>query len=86
MSKGGIIAFLGFLVVLMPFLGIPESIKTVAVVSAGAAIIFLGVLVREERRWLMRAISGGHESDAYTENAVPTAERSLYEKASHPSA
>ena len=70
MSKGGLITILGFLLALMPFLGIPLGVKTVLVVLFGALVMFLGVLVREERRLLMRALQGDSEADAYTENSA----------------
>lgn len=71
MSKGGLVTLLGFVLALLPFLGIPLAVKTALAVVSGVVIMALGVLVREERRWLMRALSGDHQADAYTENSVP---------------
>lgn len=71
MSKGGLITILGFLLALMPFLGIPLAVKTVLTVLFGALVMFLGVLVREERRLMMRALRGDTATDAYTESSVP---------------
>ena len=34
----------------------------------GVAILVLGFLVREERKWIIRALKGDHQVDAYTEN------------------
>lgn len=70
MSKAGLITLLGFLSAVLPFLGIPTLFKTILFVIFGLLIMGLGFLVREERRWLMRAISGDHEKDAYTENGM----------------
>ena len=70
MSKAGIITFLGFLSALLPFLGIPSVFKSILFVVFGLLIMGLGFLVREERRWLMRAIKGDHKKDAYTENGT----------------
>ncbi|MEK7613571.1 MAG: hypothetical protein AAB439_01680 [Patescibacteria group bacterium] len=70
MSKAGLIALLGFVLAVMPFLGIPTGAKTLLSVVGGLLILALGFLVREERRWLMRALKGDHQTDAYTENGA----------------
>lgn len=70
MSKAGLIVLLGFLVVILPFLGIPTVAKTVILLIDGVLIMALAFLVREERRLLMRALSGDHSTDAYTENSA----------------
>lgn len=70
MSKGGLITILGFFLALLPFLGIPVAAKTILAVVFGVTVMVLGVLVREERRWLMRALSGDTQADAYTENSA----------------
>lgn len=70
MSKGGLITILGFALAVLPFLGIPLVVKTGLAVVFGLLVMALGFLVREERRWLMRALSGDHEADAYTENGA----------------
>ena len=76
MSKGGLITLLGFLLAIMPFLGVPSTFKIICAVVFGIMIMALGFLVREERKWLMRALSGDHQADAYTESRVPKAETS----------
>lgn len=70
MSKAGLIALIGFLSALLPFLGIPILAKTVLAAVFGVLVMALGFLVREERRWLLRALSGDHQTDAYTENGT----------------
>lgn len=70
MSKAGLIALLGGLLALMPFIGIPSAAKVGLTVLFGGVVLILGFLVREERRWLMRALSGDHQTDAYTENGA----------------
>jgi hypothetical protein len=70
MSKAGLIVLLGFVVVVLPFLGIPTVAKAVVLFVAGLLVMVLGFLVREERRLLMRALSGDHSTDAYTENSA----------------
>lgn len=70
MSKGGLITFLGFLLALMPFLGVPSAIKITLSVAFGVVIMTLGFLVREEKKWLLRALNGDTQADAYTENSA----------------
>lgn len=68
MSKGATILVLGFLLAFLPFTGFPNGIKLTFTVFFGVIVMVLGFLVRQERLWLMRAISGEHKTDAYTEN------------------
>lgn len=68
MSKAGLISLLGFLSAILPFLGVPSIFKLWAAVVFGVAILVLGFLVREERKWIIRALKGDHQVDAYTEN------------------
>lgn len=70
MSKAGLIALIGFSSAVMPFIGIPNVAKVVLFVAFGLSTMVLGLLVREERRWLLRALKGDHRSDAYTENGA----------------
>lgn len=70
MSKAGIIALLGLLGVFLPFFGIPTVIKITLGVALSVFIFILALLVREERRWLLRALKGDHQADAYTENGT----------------
>ena len=58
---------LGLIAVALPFIGIPAAAKTVLLIVVGVATMILGLLVREERRLLIRALSGD-TTDAYTEN------------------
>ncbi len=68
MSKGSTILVLGLLLAFLPFTGFPNVIKMTFAVLFGVIVMGLGFLVRQERLWLMRAISGEHKTDAYTEN------------------
>lgn len=70
MSKAGFIALLGLITIFMPFLGIPNDVKVTLTVGGGVLILILGFLVREERRWFLRALKGDHQTDAYTENGA----------------
>ena len=68
MSKAGFIVLLGVIAIFLPFLGIPTVAKTVVAVGSGVLVAVLGLLVREERRWLLRALKGDHRTDTYSEN------------------
>jgi hypothetical protein len=70
MSKAGFLILLGFIILTVPFLGVPVVAKTALMLVAGLLIMALGFLVREERRLLMRALQGDHSTDAYTENSA----------------
>jgi len=71
MSKGSAIIVLGFLTAFLPFTGFPTGSKTVFAILFGLLTMALGFLVRQERIWLLRALSGEHKTDAYTENGAP---------------
>ncbi len=73
MSKASAIVVLGFLTAFLPYTGFPGVVKTTLAVLFGLSIMALGFLARQERRWLFRAISGEHKTDAYTENGAPYA-------------
>lgn len=71
MSKALIVTILGILVAFIPIDGLPDFVSSALTVLAGVSIAVLGVLMRFERLWLIRAKSGGHATDAYAENAAP---------------
>jgi len=71
MSKAGLISLLGLCSALLPFIGIPLGFKTALAVIFGVLIFALGFLIREERKWLLRRLSGDHHTEAYTENGLP---------------
>ncbi len=68
MSKGAVIILLGFLIAFLPFTGFPTGTKTIFAIIFGLCTMALGFLVRQERVWLTRALSGKHKTDAYAEN------------------
>ena len=70
MSKGSSILVLGALLAFLPFTGFPTGFKIICAVLLGLTVSVLGFLVREERRWLVRALAGEHKTDAYTENGA----------------
>jgi len=70
MSKGALILILGLLTAFLPFTGFPSNVKVFVAVVSGILLMGLGFLVRQERLWLLRALSGGRKTDAYTENGA----------------
>ncbi len=70
MSKGSTILLLGLLVAFLPFTGFSTIIKIILAVLFGFTLMVLGFLVRQERLWLLRAMSGERKTDAYTENNI----------------
>jgi len=73
MSKGSAIILLGLLSAFLPFVGFSVIVKIALAVLFGFLTMILGFLVRQERLWLLRAMSGEHKTDAYTENGAPYA-------------
>lgn len=49
MSKETIISLLGIYLVILPFLGFPQSWKTVMFILIGASLAFLGYMLRQQR-------------------------------------
>jgi len=70
MSKAAAIIVLGFFAAFLPFTGFPGGVKMALGALIGLSIMALGFLVRQERIWLLRALSGEHKTDAYTENGA----------------
>lgn len=71
MSKAVIVTILGIIVALIPLDGLPDVVSTILTVLAGVSIAVLGLLLRAERLWLLRSLTGGHKTDAYAENGAP---------------
>lgn len=70
MSKGSAILVLGALLGFLPFTGFPTGFKIICSVIFGLAVMVLGFLVRQERLWLLRALTGEHKTNAYSENGA----------------
>ncbi|MEN9390183.1 MAG: hypothetical protein RLZZ283_283 [Candidatus Parcubacteria bacterium] len=70
MSKAVIVVIIGILLVLLPYLGVPSAVKTFIIVGTGTVLVILGLLMRVERLWLLRALHGGHANDAYAESGT----------------
>ena len=75
MSKASIVTILGILVALIPIDGLPDSVSTGLTVLLGFGIAILGLLMRVERLWLIRAGRGEHRTDAYAENGTKNIEK-----------
>lgn len=73
MSKESLVFFLGLVLVLVPFLGVPDSWKDNAAVFAGALLIFTGYRLR--RAAFLRQIQqvgGEHRTDSFAEHGPDT--------------
>ena len=70
MSKAVIVIVIGIILVLLPYMGVPSAIKTFVIVGTGTLLVLLGLLMRVERLWLLRALHGGHANDAYAESGT----------------
>ncbi len=72
MSKASLVVILGIVMLVVTVVeGLPASLAWWLVVISSSAIIILGLLLRVERQWLLRALSGGHRTDAYEESSSP---------------
>lgn len=79
MSRESLIFILGFFVFLMPFLGLPRSVKDIALIAIGMLVMLVGFMLRRSAylRSIERA-SGERQSDAFAESPVESsAEKGL---------
>lgn len=69
MSKESIVFFLGFIVFLTPFLGVPHDIKDWIIRVAGVLLMFFGYQLR--RKLFLLSLTQGEElkSNAFSESA-----------------
>lgn len=49
MSKETIISLLGLYLIILPFLGFPQTWKTVMFILIGTSLVFLGYILRQKR-------------------------------------
>lgn len=66
------ITFLGFLVAIIPFMGIPKDWKDIFYIACGIAVISLSIMIRRELHEVLKAL---HTTDhivtgTYTESAL----------------
>ena len=55
MSKESALIFLGIFVIVVPFLGIPDTFRTILFVTSGALVSFLALLIYARERLLEQA-------------------------------
>lgn len=74
MSRESLVFILGFLIFLVPFLGLPQDYKDVVLPIIGAFLMLVGFMLR--RSAYLRSIereSGERQSDAFAESSsTPT--------------
>lgn len=71
MSKEAIVFFLGFFLVILPYLGVPSDWKQWGTVGAGVVLIVVGYGLR--RAAFLRAIAdenGEHHADSFSETTA----------------
>ncbi len=72
MSKASIVIILGAILLITTVVGgLPSNFMWWLTVCSAAVVVVLGILLRIERQWLLRALSGGHKTDAYEESGAP---------------
>jgi len=49
MRKGSLVFFIGLLLVILPYLGIPSLWKQYLTIGAGVVLIFLGYIIRRQQ-------------------------------------
>lgn len=72
MTKETLVALLGFILILLPYLGIPDDWKRIGTVLIGVTLLVLGYLLLRDR-FFSRADMGNGErgTDAFVETTVP---------------
>lgn len=73
MSRESIVFVIGFLVLIVPYLGVPEDWKLYFFIVAGTALMFIGYSLR--RRSYLRSLqqdSGERRADSFVENGHQT--------------
>lgn len=78
MSKATIVTLVGALIIFLNLIyGFPSAWVRWVTVLAGVTVVVLGLLMRVERLWMLRALAGGHKTDAYAENTTPKAQNEV---------
>lgn len=69
MSRESLVAFAGFILILIPWLGVPTEWKHYAVSGLGALIFLIGILLRRAAYLRRIELSPGERgTDAFTES------------------
>jgi heme/copper-type cytochrome/quinol oxidase subunit 4 len=72
MSKGTLVFFIGILLTLVPFLGIPEDWRKSAVAAIGALLIIIGYMLRRELYFVhIDKGNGERGTDSFVETTQP---------------
>lgn len=72
MSKETVVFFLGILLIVLPFLGVPEKWKTYAVISFGVVLILVGYMLRRSLYFSKIDRGNGERGDdSFTESVRP---------------
>ncbi|MCA9367062.1 hypothetical protein KC887_02215 [Candidatus Kaiserbacteria bacterium] len=72
MRSGTVVFFLGFLIILLPFLGIPVWWQKVGIVSGGAILLVVGY--HQRRRAFLASLeetAGEHHTETFVESTQP---------------
>lgn len=72
MSKGTLVFFIGIIIIITPFLGIPEVWRQYMIAGAGALLVLIGYMQRREL-YLTRIDRGNGErgTNSFTESNEP---------------
>ncbi len=68
MRKENTIIALSILIFLIPFLGVPGSLKTLATLTSAFLICIFGIMVRSDFKKM--AVAKGKHTDAFVENGT----------------
>lgn len=71
MSKEGVIGFLGFILVLLPHLGVPQTLKVYVTIGSGGILLLCAYLLFRERVLAQSQVKDGERSsDTFVETTV----------------
>ena len=72
MKRESLVFIFGFLLVFMPFLGIPSAWKRIVYVAIGALLVIIGYQLRRAAYIRAIPVSGGeYKTDVYVESIAP---------------
>lgn len=72
MSKEGLIGLIGFVLVLLPHLGIPVTLKAYITIGSGSVLLLCSYLLYRERVMAQTDVTDGERSaDTFVETTAP---------------
>ncbi len=72
MKRETLVFIIGFLLVFMPFLGVPSTWKRIVYVCAGVLLVLIGYQLRRAAYFRSIPVSHGeYKTDVYVENTMP---------------